>query len=106
MQPRSEETRSAAVKPALHAGRGRRKKRRHPVRVRVVTDGEVYTGTLKVGRRLRDVLDDGRTYLALWDARLDGSGETEEFVAIHKGAIRSVVVVPGETPALVRSSRS
>jgi hypothetical protein len=104
MEPRSEEIRRAGAKTALRAKGARRKKRR-PVRVRVVTDGEVYTGTLKLGRRLREALDDDRTYLALWDATLDGSDETEEFVAIHKGAIRSVAVVPDGT-AVVCGSRS
>jgi hypothetical protein len=83
----------------------RRPKRRRPVRVRVETDGEAYTGTLTLGRRVSEALHDDRAYLALWDATRDGTGETEEFVAIHKGAIRSVVVVPG-APGRVARFRS
>jgi hypothetical protein len=74
----------------------RRHGRRRRVRVRVVTDVETYLASLQVPHRrggLDHVLNDGRAYLALWDATLAGSSEVEEFVAIHKGAIRSIVVL-------------
>ena len=74
----------------------RRPSRRRRVRVRVETDDARYEGCLRMVRRpggLHDVLNDGRAYLALWDATLDGSLPVEEFVAIHKGTIRSVVVL-------------
>jgi hypothetical protein len=106
MEPRSEPIRRARTRSTPRASGGRRGKRRRPVRVRVETDGEAYTGTLTLGRRLSEVLDDDRTYLALRDATLDGTDETEEFVAIHKGAIRSVAVVPDEPAARVSCSRS
>jgi hypothetical protein len=106
MERPSERPGRAGRRASLRAAGRRRGKRRRPVRVRVETDGETYTGTLTLGRRLNEVLDDDRTYLALWDATLDGTDETEEFVAIHKGAIRAVVVVAEAPPASVSCSRS
>jgi hypothetical protein len=92
-QARSEARRSEAS-PRRHG-------RRRRVRVRVVTDVETYLASLQVPRRrggLDLVLNDGRAYLALWDATPAGSSEVEEFVAIHKGAIRSIVVLDPPGP--------
>ena len=78
---------------AGHSRRGRRG-RRHRLWVRVETDVESYVGWLLVARHrggLDEVLNDDRAYLPLLDATLAGSTSTEEFVALHKGAIRSVV---------------
>jgi hypothetical protein len=46
---------------------------------------------------LREVVDDPRAYLALWDAAEEPSGAAGDFVAIHKGAIHSVVLLGRDT---------
>ena len=83
----------------------RRLARGRRVRVRVETDGETYVGTLTLGCTLGEMLDDARAYLAVWNAALEGSDRVEEFVAIHKGAIRSVVVVAGEAGVELAGAR-
>lgn len=95
-------TRAASTREADVSLRSRSPRRRR-MRVRVQTDGEAYVGTLSLGGSLADILDDGRAYLALRDAVLEGTGSVEEFVAIHKGSIRSVAVVPEPKLALVGS---
>lgn len=71
--------------------------------VKVQTDEGAYDGSLRLtGRRsaLSELLDDGRVYLTLWEATRDGMPVAEGFVAIHKAAIRCVVVIgDGEPPA-------
>ncbi len=42
---------------------------------------------------LRELVEGDRSYLALWSATHESSGATEEFVAIHKSAIRLVVLL-------------
>lgn len=74
----------------------RRRVRHRRVRVRVETDAANYVGSLQLGTHwggLNDVLNDGRAYLALWEATRDGSSPVEEFLALHKATIRSVVIL-------------
>ena len=42
---------------------------------------------------MSEAIDDDRTYLGIWSASEEGSVPSEEFVAIHKGVIRSVVLL-------------
>jgi hypothetical protein len=74
---------------------GRRGRKRW-FRVRVETEEGAYVGRLRLeGARgtLRQTIDDDRAYLGVWNATEEGSGFREEFMAIHKGAIRSVVLL-------------
>ena len=74
--------------------------RRRWFTVRIATEDGSYLGLLRLekGRSaLRELIDDDRTYLSLWDARREGTGDVVEFVAIHKATIHYVVVV-GEGP--------
>lgn len=80
---------------------GGRRGRKRWFRVRVETDEGAYVGRLRLEGRwgtLRDTVDDGRAYLGVWNATEEGSGSREDFVAIHKGVIRSVVLL-GEDDA-------
>lgn len=92
------------------AGHARRKHngRRRRTWVRVETDLETYVGCLlsSGGRNaLEDVLADGRAYLPLWDASFDGQPDApEEYVALYKGAIRSVKVIGRPESATESSS--
>jgi len=64
--------------------------------VRVQTDEGIYVGSLRLaaGRSaLSDLVSGCRVYLTLSEANRDGIPVAEGFVAIHKAAIRSVVVV-------------
>jgi hypothetical protein len=73
-----------------------RRRRRRWFRVRVETEAGAYEGRLRLdGPRgtLRETIDDDRTYLALWDATDEATGSRDEYVAIHKGAIRCVVLL-------------
>lgn len=95
-----------ATKPRTRRAQPKRRPRRRRVRVRVETDDARYEGWLEMVCRpggLDEVLNDGRAYLALWDATLGGPSPVEEFVAIHKGTIQSVVALepcePGPRPA-------
>jgi hypothetical protein len=86
-------------------GRGAR---RRWVRARIETDEETYEARLRVEhsqRGLGELLDDGRAYLGLWDAVPNGTLIPQDFLAIHKGAIRSVTLLRGE-PGPDRESRS
>jgi len=70
--------------------------RRRWFRVKVVTEDGTYTGSLRLERgrsALRELVDDDRVYLSLWEARREGSPAVEEFLAIHKTSIRYVVVI-------------
>jgi hypothetical protein len=69
--------------------------RRRWVNVRVLTDDGSYLGRLRLENArtaLHDLIADERAYLALWDAKREGEAEVE-FVAIHKGVIRAVVLL-------------
>jgi len=75
--------------------------RRRWFRVKVVTEDGTYTGSLRLekGRSaLRELVDDDRVYLSLWAVRREGSPQVEEFIALHKTAIRYVVVVGDDEP--------
>ena len=95
--------------PVRRGGQGRGSARpaaRRLVRVRVTTDDGVWLGRLRLdaGRSaLHELVGDDRAYLSLWDAcREDLSGGAEEFLAVHKAAIRCVVVIGDDAaPALV-----
>jgi len=79
---------------------GRRERgRKGWVRARVETDEGAYEARLRVEcsqHGLGDLLDDGRAYLGLWDAAPHGASTREEFLAIHKGAVRCVTLLEGE----------
>ncbi len=78
------------------AANGRVSPRRRWFRVRVLTDGRTYLGRLRLERArsaLHDLIADGRAYLALWDVTEEGLPGAQEFVAIHKSAIRAVVLL-------------
>lgn len=75
------------------SGRGGR---RRWFRVRIETEEGTYVGRLRLeGARgtLRETVDDDRAYLGVWNATEEGSGSPGDFMAIHKGAIRSVVLL-------------
>ncbi len=92
----------------MHERRARRRpeaprRRRRWYRVRVETESGAYVGRLRLdGPRgtLRETVDDDRAYLALWDATEEATGSCDDYVAIHKGAIRCVVLL-GEAGAAV-----
>jgi hypothetical protein len=66
--------------------------------VRIETDTCAYIASLELGGiGLRELLDGERAYLGLWNAVQEGAQGVEEFLALHKGAICSVVIV-GEEP--------
>ena len=75
------------------------------VRVRVTTDDGVWLGRLRLdaGRSaLHELVGDDRAYLSLWDAcREDLPGDAEEFLAVHKAAIRCVVVIGDDATAVL-----
>jgi hypothetical protein len=77
-------------------GRVRRTRERW-CRVRVETDAGAYVASLELGAAgLRELVDDERTYLGLWNAEQEGTPGVEEFLALHKGSICSVMVVGEE----------
>lgn len=87
--------RSADTVPAKNRGRSGARRYRW-VRVRVDTDGGTYVGTVRLdgpAGGLRELVEADRSYLALWSAIHESSGAVEEFVAIHKSAIRVVVLL-------------
>src|SRR5512138_1201038 len=70
--------------------------RRRWVTVRVLTDDGSYLGKLRLEAgltALHDLMADARAYIALWDATREGQATGAEFVAIHKGVIRAVVLL-------------
>lgn len=74
--------------------RGRNGARPGWYRVRVEAEGGAYLGSLRLGvDGLRPVLDDERAYLPLWNATCEGTPAEADFLALHKAAIHSVVVV-------------
>lgn len=83
-------------------GRGRSGARRRGwARVKVDTDGGTYVGSVRLdgpAGGLRELVDADRSYLALWNATHESSGALEEFVAIHKSAIRVVVQLGASGP--------
>lgn len=89
---------TAATSSRAGARRSRRRTTRPRwYRVKVETDAGTYVGSLRIGLEgLRPLVEDARTYLALWNVMREGSPETEDFVALHKAAIRSVIVVGRE----------
>jgi len=87
------------VKTDAAGGRSRRRRPRW-CRVRVETDAGAYLASLELGALgLRELVDGERTYLGLWNAQREGSPGVEEFLALHKGTICSVVVVGDESQA-------
>ena len=92
------ETTGVAV---AEAGRSRRRW----YRVRVQTDEGPYVGSLRLDtsrnslRALRDLIEEERAYLALWEVTREGSDTVEDYMAIHKGAVRFVVLLgPAGSP--------
>jgi len=93
----------------MHRRRGEREQgtqggRRRWFRVRVETESGAYEGRLRFdGPRgtLRETVEDDRAYLSLWDATDVATGARDEHLAIHKGAIRWVVLL-GEAGASAR----
>jgi hypothetical protein len=93
--PETVARRSADTLPAKDRDRLRARRRRW-VRVRVDTDEGAYVGSLRLDGPtggLHELVEDDRSYLALWSATHESSGAVEEFVAIHKSAIRLVVLI-------------
>jgi len=79
------------------AGDRVRRPRQRWCRVRVETDAGAYLASLELGSvGLRELVDDERLYLGLWNAQQEGTPGVEEFVALHKGSICSVVEVGEE----------
>jgi hypothetical protein len=85
-----------------------RSRRRRWFRVRVETEEGVYTGRLRSeGPRgtLHETIADDRAYLSLWDATAEATGSRDEYVAIHKGSIRCVVLLGEEDARAARAGR-
>jgi hypothetical protein len=64
--------------------------------VRVETDGEVYEGKLYIPetkKRVSDLLCDDRMFLNMTDVTINGSTQTESFVALNKSFVKCVRVV-------------
>jgi len=83
------------------ARRGHTSPRRRWFRVKVQTDESAYLGSLRLGSAraaLQDLIADDRAYLALWDAVEENSPAARAYLAIHKSAIRAVVLL-GDTVA-------
>lgn len=100
MQLKTAARRSADTIPAKGPGRSGARRGRW-VRVRVDTDEGTYVGRLRLdgpAGSLRELVETDRSYLALWSATHDSSGTVEEFVAIHKSAIRLVVLLGASGP--------
>ena len=88
-------TRSRDTLPAKGPGRSGARRGRW-VRVKVDTDEGAYVGRVRLdgpAGSLRELVEADRHYLALWSATHESSGGVEEFVAIHKSAIRVVVLL-------------
>ena len=92
--------RSEDTLPAKGRGRSGARRRRW-VRVKVDTDGGTYVGSVRLdgpAGGLRELVEADRSYLALWSATHESTGVVEEFVAIHKSAIRLVVLLGASGP--------
>ena len=77
-------------------GRSARLSRTCWIRARVETDQETYEASLRADasrQGLDEILGDGRAYLGLFDAVAGSTNHSEDFLALHKGAIRSVTVL-------------
>ena len=75
---------------------GRRSTRPRWLRVRVETDNGAFVGSIRLAgpaATLRGLIDDERRYLALWDVIEERSGAREDHLAIHKVAIRYVLLL-------------
>ncbi len=85
---------------ARHRGRPRW------LRVRVETDEGAYVGRVRLEGHgsLRELVSDDRAYLALWGVTEQRSGRRDDFVALHKGAIRYVVTLSKDEDALARAA--
>jgi hypothetical protein len=86
---------------SLRPTSGGAERRSRFVRVRVETEDGCYLGRVRIesaSAALRDVVDDERAYLGLWDTVHTPSGRVDEFVAIHKASIRYVVETGREEP--------
>ena len=95
MQLKTAARRPANIPPAKDPGRSGSRRRRW-VRVKVDTDEGTYVGSVRLdgpAGGLRELVEADRSYLALWSATRDSSGAVEEFVAIHKSAIRLIVLL-------------
>jgi hypothetical protein len=82
--------------PGARTRSGHTSLRQRWFRVKVQTDECTYLASLRLGSArsaLQDLIADERAYLALWDATEEGSPKAAEFVAIHKGTIRAVVLL-------------
>ena len=82
----------------MRRGRGGKREsgRKGWVRARIETDEGAYEASLRVEcsqHALGELLDDGRAYLGLWDAVPHGASISEDFLAIHKGAVRCVTLL-------------
>jgi hypothetical protein len=100
MQLKTAAKRSADRLAAKDPGRSGARRRRW-VRVRVDTDAGAYVGSVRLdgpSGGLRELVEADRSYLALWSATHESSGAVEEFVAIHKSAIRLVVLLGASGP--------
>jgi hypothetical protein len=69
--------------------------RRVKVRLRM-TSGMVYVGRVYVEekKRLTDVLNDDRMFLAMTEVEETDNPRKIPFLAIHKGAVESVCIIP------------
>jgi hypothetical protein len=99
--PEEAECGGTAVAAPGDAGRCRRRW----YRVRVQTDDGPYFGSVRLDsarhslRALRELVEEERAYLALWDVTRENSDATEEYLAIHKRAVRFVTLLgPASTP--------
>jgi hypothetical protein len=100
MQLKTAARRSADALPAKVPGRSGARRRRW-VRVKVDTDEGTYVGSVRLdgpAGGLRELVEADRSYLALWSATHESSSAVEEFVAIHKSAIRLVVLLGASGP--------
>ena len=100
MQLKAAARRSAGTLPTKDADRSGARRRRW-VRVKVDTDEGTYVGSVHLDGPavgLRELVEGDRSYLALWSATHESSGVVEEFVAIHKSAIRLVLLLGASSP--------
>lgn len=100
MQLKTAAKRSADALPAKVPGRSGACRRRW-VRVKIDTDEGTYVGSVHLDGRaagLRELVEADRSYLAPWRATHESSGTVQEFMAIHKSAIRLVVLLGASSP--------
>lgn len=107
MQVKTAAGRSADALPATVPGRSGARRRRW-VRVKVDTDEGTYVGSVRLdgpAGGLRELVEGDRSYLALWSATHESSGAVEDFVAIHKSAIRLVMLVGASGPPVASGEK-